>query len=118
LGLSVILSSSLEKQGIDDPNEEQIVRQIERVMIFSERSGEEFVVLAEGRYGLLGKYGPSLIQLASNRKGWIVEYRDGETETLYRARSSMDRQHIQEMFLQFARHDATYRSSVAWERRD
>jgi hypothetical protein len=110
----MILNSSLEKRDIDGPSDEQIVNQVERVLSQTESSGEEFVVLAEGRYGILKKFGPNLIQLVSSPMGWIVEYRDGETQRLHRAPRGVDPQRIQEMFLQFARHDSTYRSSVAW----
>lgn len=110
----MILSSSLEKGDIDEPSEEQIVDQIERLFTQTELSGEEFVVLAEGRYGVLKKYGPSLIQVVSSPMGWIVEYRDGRTGKLYRAPRGSDRQIIPQMFLQFARHDEAYRGSVAW----
>ena len=110
----MILTSSLEKCDIGDPSDEQIVNQIERVLIETESSGEEFVVLAEGRYGVWKKYGPSLIQIVSSPMGWIVEYRDGGTGKLYRAPRAVDRQRLQEMFLQFARRDVAYRSSVAW----
>jgi hypothetical protein len=110
----MILTSSLEKRDIDDPSAEQIVNQIERVLVETETSGEEFVVLAERRYGVWKKYGPSLIQIVSSPMGWIVEYRDGGTGKLYRAPRGLDPQRFQEMFLQFARHDATYQSSVDW----
>jgi hypothetical protein len=110
----MILSTSLEKRDIDDPSDEQIIDQIERVLDQTESFGEEFVVLAEGRYGVLKRYGPSLIQVVSSPMGWTIEYRDGGTGKLYRAPRAVDRQRLQEMFLQFARRNKAYRSSVAW----
>ena len=110
----MILTSSLKTGDIDDPIDEQIVNQIERVLIETETSGEEFVVLAEGRYGVWKKYGPSLIQVVGSPMGWIVEYRDGGTGKLYRAPRGLDPQRIQKMFLQFARHNPAYQGSVDW----
>ena len=111
----MVLRCSWENKDSDDIRKARIFQSIDKLLELTDRCNKnEYVILAEGRFGLLGKYGPSLIQVCATEYGWIVEYVT-ESRTIMRSLRGVSIDQVKEAFVSFLEGNKNYKTLLAWE---